>query len=564
MKKLILPLGIVLILVGGVSSIFVSSQQTVPTWMVIFGVILVAVYVVANWQLVAKRSTFYGLNALMMSAAVVAILTVVYLIADNRDRSWDLTASGKYTLDPQTASILDGLETEVKMLVFAASELRMTSDFAQTKDLLDEYNRHNSLLTYKLIDPSKDYETAIQYQKDLNPLGQLTVIAEMAVEELGEGGEAETRTFREKAAGNGQEEISNAIKKVTHREAVTAYFLVGHYERELSDEGAVGLSNIKNFLAQENIEASPLRLGVVAEIPEDARIVALVGPQEDLTETELAALEQYVLRGGGLFVALDPGDLPATTQKLRDFGYEIGNDLLIQMEVGAQSLDDLLRGRMTASPSDQVQLAEFDASHEITKELGNSTVRLRTARSVGKMMAPPEGIEMTELAKTEGGMVQSTNIPASWADKRPEDLRSGNVPVDQLFDSTADTKGPVTAMMVADIDLDRHADGKPSPDSVERKGKVVVIGDSDFMTNAGMQVRGGISRGHLDLSLNVFNWLAGQVDLITIRKPQVVNTSVTLDQDQKDMLKKLFVWVIPTLIGLVGIAVVIYRRWMYV
>ena len=80
-----------------------------------------------NWQSVAKRSTFYGLNSLLMSIAVVAILTVVYLIAANRDQSWDLTASGKYTLDPQTASILDGLETPVTMLVFASSEL--TNDF---------------------------------------------------------------------------------------------------------------------------------------------------------------------------------------------------------------------------------------------------------------------------------------------------------------------------------------------------------------------------------------------------------------------------------------------------
>ena len=47
----------------------------------------------------------------------------------------------------------------------------MTSEFVQAKDLLDQYNRQNSLLTYELIDPSKDYERAIQYQKDLNPLG---------------------------------------------------------------------------------------------------------------------------------------------------------------------------------------------------------------------------------------------------------------------------------------------------------------------------------------------------------------------------------------------------------
>ena len=39
MKKLILPLGILLIFVGGVTSVFATSQQTIPTWMVLVGVV---------------------------------------------------------------------------------------------------------------------------------------------------------------------------------------------------------------------------------------------------------------------------------------------------------------------------------------------------------------------------------------------------------------------------------------------------------------------------------------------------------------------------------------------
>jgi ABC-type uncharacterized transport system involved in gliding motility auxiliary subunit len=112
--------------------------------------------------------------------------------------------------------------------------------------------------------------------------------------------------------------------------------------------------------------------------------------------------------------------------------------------------------------------------------------------------------------------------------------------------------------------LEAVPNGKPDPSKPGAKGKIVLVGDSDFMTNGGMQVRGGVSRGQLDLSLNIFNWLAGQVDLISIRQDAVADTSVTLQPEQIAMLKNLFVWVIPVLIGLCGAAIVFYRRWLYV
>jgi len=565
MNRLILPLGIVLILVGGLASLFASQQATLPTWTAIAGVLLVAYFLVANWRMVARRSTFYGFNALLMSLATIAILAVVYLIAENRDKSWDLTATGRYTLDPQTASILDGLDKPVKILVFASTELRQSPNFSQMTDLLDEYKKRSDLLSYELLDPSKDYERAIKYTADLNPLGQITVIAEMEGEGTGVESGAETKGFREKAAGTGQEDISNAIKKVTHRETVTAYFIVGHQEKELDDEAAGGLSILKSFLADENIEASPLRLNAIAEIPDGADIIAAVGPQEDLTDTELEGLRQFVLRGGGLFMALDSGDLENTALRLRDFGFEIGNDLLIGMEVGAQSVDDLIRGRMTATPSQRVQITTFNTDHEISKDLGNSRVQVLTARSVDKIPAPPEGVTVTPLLQSDSGNVMDTDIPNSWADKHPEELQGGQgMPVKEMFDPKVDRHGPVPILTVAEVNLEDHPEGKPEPDAGVTKGKIVVVGDSDFISNAGMQIRGGISRGHLDLSLNCFNWLAGQVDLITIRKTEVDNTSITLTQDQRNRLQKLFVWVVPALIGLLGAAIVFYRRWMYV
>jgi len=63
----------------------------------------------------------------------------------------------------------------------------------------------------------------------------------------------------------------------------------------------------------------------------------------------------------------------------------------------------------------------------------------------------------------------------------------------------------------------------------------------------------------------MFNWLTGQVDLITIRQKEADNTSVVLSAEDKDLIRNLLVVVIPLfLIPLAGIGVALFRRARYV
>lgn len=558
MKSKMLILGIALIVCGVVFSLLNTGNLPYPTYILIAGVAVVGVYILTNLREMAKRSTMYGLNAILMSVFMVAILVVVYLIAQNRDKTWDLSVTGKYALDNQTASILDNLQTKVNILLFYPTLNRSSGEFEAVKTLLDEYARRNEKVTYQLLDASENYETALKYQALLNSPMEPTLITEVDVN---------GQPFREKAKGLKQEDISNAIKKVTHREAVTAYFLVGHNERKLESEGPTGLAHLKNFLSEENINANPLRLGAAAEIPPDADIVALIGPEEDLTETEIASLKRFVLSGGSLLVALDPGMCPLTAAALKDFGVEVGDNVVIEMAVGATSLEDLLRGNMTARPSQTVGIDKFDPSHEITKDLGNSSVTLIEARTINRIPSPPEGITLSILAESKGGNLQGTGLPYSWAEADPKSLSSETATAENIFDSSRDKAGPVALVVAADLDLAKVPDGKPDIQNPNRHGKVIIAGDSDFLTNGGMSGKrgGSISRGQLDFALNIFNWLTGQVDLITIREREADNTSVILTADQKALVRNLLVVLIPfILIPGVGILVGLYRRLRYV
>lgn len=558
MKSKILPIGIVLTILGVILALVNKGQTPYPTYVLIAGVVLVAVYVLTNLREMGKRSTMYGLNAVLMCVFAVAILVVIYLIAQNRDKTWDLTATGKYTLDNQTASILDNLQTDVKMLVFYPTTQRAGGEFEQIQTLLDEYKKRTSKIDYVVLDVAKDYDTAMEYKTLLTSALEPAIIAEVT---------SEGTPFREKAKGMKQEDISNAIKKVTHREASTAYFLTGHMEKELDSEGPAGLALLKNFLEEENIQANPLRLPASGEIPKEASLLALIGPEEDLSDTELASLKRFVLRGGSLLAAIDPETCPATAAAMQELGVLLGENEIIEMEVGADSIDALLAGRMTARPSTTVNAAKFDERHEITKDLGNSSVIFRTARSADPVGSADKGIQATKLIETAAGRLEKSNIPNSWAEADPRSLREGTVTAANIFDPKRDKEGPISLVVAAELDLEKMPNAQPDPANPTRKGKVIVAGDSDFLSNGGMSgKRGGtVSRGQLDFALNMFNWLTGQVDLITIRQKEADNTSVILSKDDKDLIRNLFVVVVPLfLIPLAGVGVAFFRRARYV
>ncbi|MCA9429265.1 MAG: GldG family protein [Candidatus Omnitrophica bacterium] len=558
MKHFLLILGILLIVIGGLFIFVAETQSLAPTGIAIVGIVLVGLYVISNWQQVARRSTFFGLNAILMSLAFVAILSVVYLIAQNREVTWDFTPTGKYTLDPQTAKILENLEQPVDLLLFFSSNARQSSSYVTVTDLLDEYKRHSDNLDYETIDPEKEYERAIEYAADLNSLGQPTIIAEM---ELG------GKTFREKAATLDQEGISNAIMKVSHREPISAYFLVGNYEKELNGETLTGLALLNKFLGDENIQANELRLGPSSEVPDDADIIAVVGPEEDLSDDQLGAIKNFVLKGGGVFFALDPGEFPNIQLRMRELGFELPNKTVIEMEVSYRSIEDALSGRASASPTDKVEIATFDAENEITKQLSNSSLRFTTAREIETLPVPPDGITMTDLAKTADGQLSGTNLPRSWATSHPERMSQAGVTAENLFDPDEDNRGPVAVAVAAEVDLNAVSNGVADPDNPEKKGKIVMVGDSDFLTNVGLRAQGGqggVLRSHHDFALNAFNWLAGQVDLITIREKEADNTSLILDDAMQKKLSVVLVWVIPAVIAAIGFIVVLYRRLYFV
>jgi len=89
-----------------------------------------------------------------------------------------------------------------------------------------------------------------------------------------------------------------------------------------------------------------------------------------------------------------------------------------------------------------------------------------------------------------------------------------------------------------------------------KKARLVVVGDSDWASDALIQVGGG----NLMLALNSVHWLLSQESRIAIPPKTSVETHLNLTGSQANVLFLLFVVVLPALAVGAGVAVYLRRR----
>jgi ABC-type uncharacterized transport system involved in gliding motility auxiliary subunit len=87
------------------------------------------------------------------------------------------------------------------------------------------------------------------------------------------------------------------------------------------------------------------------------------------------------------------------------------------------------------------------------------------------------------------------------------------------------------------------ADATSGATDAKAEGRLVVVGDSDFISNGAIN-----SAGNRDLGLNMDNWLAQQEDMIAIRPRDPADRRITLTQDQTNWMFWTAIFIIPGLL----------------
>jgi gliding motility-associatede transport system auxiliary component len=513
-------LGVVFLGFGFVASVLVQDPLT--DWYVLLNLLagagLLLAYLAFGFDdfrtLLGRRSTRYGAGALVYSLLFVVLVVGANYVSARHHHRWDVTESGVYTLAPQSRKLVDGLKDQLEMTAFVEG-----GQDQQLESLLESYQyAAPSRVKFRLVDPDK--EPALVDQMKITSLRSV---------HLQYGKESFVVT------NPTEETVTNGIIRVSGTTKKAVYFTDGHGEADIQNQqDAKGYANAKLALEQENYEVKPLVL--LEQIPDDASVLVVAGPERPFSPAEMQTLDAYLRRGGRLLVLVGPRQGGEQfTKFLGDWGVKLGNDIVIDREL-----------RLFEGPSLGTKpITKIYGTHPITQNFRDYTTYPET-RTVEPDAAGKKGIQATSLVKTAASSRALTKVDELFS--------KGTATLDEN-----DRKGPLSVAVAVDIKLKdlgveppAAGEGKKAPD----EARLVVFGTSRFADNQDIVQ----SRLNGDLFLNAVGWLVGQEELVSIRSRSVRASRAELTGTQARQVFYLSVLILPQLLIASGIAVWWRRR----
>ncbi len=521
MKRLVdflAPLGILVLIA---SQAWLISGRPLPgqeRFYVIGGVALILAHLLLRFEAIVgaigKRQFRYGGNMLVFTLVVLGILSALNWLAVRNPKRWDLTKNQRYSLSDQTKKMLAGLKEDITITYF-----QKAASFGAGQDRLKDYQAGSSHLKVSFVDPVASPAKARAY--DVKGPWPILVL--------------ERGATRERISNDTEQEITNAIIKVTRDKKKTICFVEGEAERDIDQSGDLGFSGAKAALGQSQYDAKKILLLREKSVPAECTVLVVSGPEKDLLAPVVDAIRDYVKAGGKALVLVEPDlkeSFPNIAALLKEWNLELAPDVIVDVSGMGQ-----LFGTGEFTPI----VAQYPF-HEITKDMRGIATAFHTARSVTAGKSAAAGVTAQDLLMTSG---------RSWAET---DLKlKGDIKQDEGKDKL----GPISLGAVVTIkDPTPPATPSPSPSPAadeakneKKEGRVIAIGDADFASNAlfGFQ-------GNKDFFLNSVAWLAQDADLISIRAKEPEDQRLFMSRGEQRLVSLLAIILLPGAFVVLGIA----------
>ncbi|NQU77873.1 GldG family protein [Candidatus Falkowbacteria bacterium] len=512
-------------------------------------------------------------NVIISTAILAGIIIVVNIISNGVFNRVDLTSEKVFTITDSTRNVLKNLDDTVTIKAYFSRELPAELLVLQQeiKDTLDEYKNYSGgKLKVKFIDPADDEELVKEVQGLGIPQVQFNIRAKDKLEvRNGYFGLAIMYLDKREVIPLVQNtatleyDLTAGIKKVSATEVAKIGFLAGHGEWEIDDEMIV----VKQDL-QKQYEVTRVDLSQGHPVAPDIATLVIASPKEKISDKELFLIDQFLMRGGNLFVALDtvgikgdltPNDLDAGLgEMLESYGLKYNRNLVLDVSSNEMvSFSSGFAQFFTSYPYwPKIMEDGFDAESVITSEL--EALVLPWVGTVEVLSSKIANAEIIELAKTTG---------RSWVVTGPY-----NLDPQQQFSASGITGPQVVGVAVSGgfesyfvdkLPLDelgasaslRETEGL-TPEQVSgfnervERANIVFVGDGDFMQD------GFISRfpDNRVFFENVIDYLSLGEELIAIRSRGVSDRSLKeMSDGTKGAVKYLNILGVTVLVVIYGV-----------
>lgn len=450
-------------------------------------------------QFMMMKTTKHGMNMGALIGLVLVCLIVVNFLSVRHYKVWDFSGAQSNTLSDQSIKLVKGLNSELLIRFFYKKGVEGNEDNRKNfRELIKKYQDQSPNIKLEYVEVNERPDLAEQY-------GVTKGSGVIFLDYKGR------RNRVEKIDEN---EVTSALVKVTREKDKNIYFVVGHGERDLEEpKEALGLNALKVMLENNRYVVKTQATNLNAKIPEDADVVMIIGPTQKFLDYEVQGLEDYLQRGGSLFVALKSKQTQGLDAILNRVGLEPMNNYVM-------NLVDTPMGK--GVQQGQTLGTVFSNTNEITKIFGKNEATIFRNPMSFKRGKVPEGVTIDDLVKAPETSMSFSNI----------DLKD---------------QGPTGAFTLV-----AEAKGK-FPGSKGQDFEMIVTGDADFMGN--QLLMQSLNR---DLVLNSVASLAKEASLISIapREAQVTKLVMT----ESNFYLFVFLFAIPVPVLLLGTSVTLWMR----
>jgi ABC-type uncharacterized transport system involved in gliding motility auxiliary subunit len=411
----------------------------------------------------------------------------------------DWTAGARNTVSEQTRQLLGEITGPVSITAFVREDDLLEK---QIRDLVGSYQRFKDDISLEFVNP----DTAPERVRELG----IASGGELAIHYQGR---------REHIQTLSEQQLTNALLRLSRQEARWIVFLSGHGERAPAGETNHGLGIFGQELERKGLNIQTLSL-VESGIPANTNLLVLASPRVDLLPGEVDKLLAYVEQGGNLLWLAEPGALHGLEPLAEQLDIEFLPGMVVDATTQMFGIDNPSFAVITGYPN-----------HAITSELNTVTVFPEAA-----------ALDLNDSGDWAVTPLLAT-LERSWTEL-------GELEGQIQFDADSDERAGPLDIGVA---LTRDRPGESTDTASEQR--IVVIGDGDFLSNTYLG-----NAGNLGLGLNMVHWLSHDDSFIDIRVQSAPDRTLELGRIAQAVIGLGFFIGLPLVLLFSGIVIWLRRR----
>ena len=452
---------------------------------------------------VTRRSRLLlRLQSLVFAVLFIAIIGMLGWLSTQYVYQADWTRGARNTISAGSQQLLGEMDGAVQITAYVREDEFTRSHI---KALVATYQRFKDDIELEFINP----DLAPERVRDLG---------------IASGGEVVIRYQErtEKIQTLSEQQLTNALLRLTRQSERWVVFVTGHGERRSSGDTNHGMGAFGQELERKGINVQAVSL-VESEIPTNTNLLVLASPRTDLLPGEMDKLLAYIEAGGNLLWLTEPD----TPDRLEALAEQLGINVLPGTVVDATT-------QMFGIENPTFVVITGYPRHGISRDMTTVTVF-------------PEAAALETNDSAAWNVVPLlTTLEHSWTE-------TGDIEGTVSFDSASDERaGPLDIGVVL-----TRTPGETSEDteSTASEQRVVVIGDGDFLSNTYLG-----NPGNLDLGLNIVRWLSHDDATIEIRVTAAPDTTLVLGKTAQAIIAIGFLVGLPLLLLLTGLVIWLRRR----